>query len=236
MNNPKISVIMSVYNNDSCIRKSVESILKQTFENFEFIIVNDCSTDKSSEILKEYAKKDKRVRIMPNKKNIGLTKSLNKALDLAKGEYIARQDADDISLPERLRLQVSFLDSNPNVFLLGTNAFFFYKDKKFIKGTVCGIKNSRDRLLKRNYIIHSSIMFRRNPKMRYREKFYYSQDYDLYLNILSNGLNIDNIDVPLVGYGLNFEGISSKKRAAQKFFGDKATEFYHQRLKSGRDQ
>jgi len=236
MNNPKISVIMSVFNNEDCVGKTIDSILSQTFNRFEFIIIDDCSTDKSLQILKAYAKKDKRIRIAINKKNLGLTKSLNKGLRLARGEYIARQDADDLSLPKRFELQIAFLDNNPDVFLLGTNAFFSYNDKKFIKGTICGVENNKKMLLKNNHMIHSSIMFRNNRKIRYREKFYCAQDYDLYLNLLSEGLNIDNLNTPLVCYGLNFEGISSKKRTIQLFFGTKAEEFYIQRLESGKDQ
>ena len=94
---PKVTVLMSVYNSEKFLRESINSILEQTFKDFEFLIINDGSTDSSREIILSY--NDPRITLFDNKNNIGLTKSLNKGLDLAKGEYIARQDADDISLP-----------------------------------------------------------------------------------------------------------------------------------------
>jgi len=118
MDRPKISVIMSVYNGEKYLREAIESILNQTFRDFEFIIINDGSTDKTSEILSSY--NDPRIVIINNKRNIGLTKSLNKGLKMVKGEYIARQDADDVSLPERLERMVNFLDMNRDVGLLGS--------------------------------------------------------------------------------------------------------------------
>jgi glycosyltransferase involved in cell wall biosynthesis len=99
---PKISVIMSVYNNESYLKDSIESILKQTYKNFEFIITDDCSTDKSASIISDYDESDERINFIKNKKNIGLTKSLNKMIDLARGEYIARMDGDDIAKKKQI--------------------------------------------------------------------------------------------------------------------------------------
>ena len=103
-----ISVVMSNYNTEeSYLRASIESILNQTYENFEFIIVDDCSTDNSIDVIESYS--DKRIKLIKNKENMGLTKSLNVAIKEAKGEFIARMDADDISLPQRFEKQVEFL-------------------------------------------------------------------------------------------------------------------------------
>ncbi|PSO83704.1 MAG: hypothetical protein BRC41_11810, partial [Cyanobacteria bacterium QH_9_48_43] len=101
----KISVVMPVYNGANYIREAVESILNQTFTDFEFIVIDDCSTDRSWEILTKYANQDQRVKLFKNEENLGVTKSLNKGLKLAQGDYIARQDADDVSLPERFEKQ-----------------------------------------------------------------------------------------------------------------------------------
>src|SRR5690349_21132656 len=116
--NPAISVIMPVYNSAKFLRLAVESILDQTFKDFEFLIINDGSTDESEAILLEHAARDPRIVYIKNETNIGLIASLNKALSLAKGKYIARMDGDDVSLPERLAKQVSYLEENNTVAVL----------------------------------------------------------------------------------------------------------------------
>ena len=116
---PKVSVLMAVYNGEKYLRESIESIIGQTFRDFEFVIVDDCSTDSTPGILAEYANSDQRVRILRNSANLRLSKSLNVGIAAACGEYIARQDADDISLPTRLQQQVEFLHEHPDTLILG---------------------------------------------------------------------------------------------------------------------
>ncbi len=116
--NPKISVIMSVYNGMPFLKEAAESILKQTYKNFEFIIVDDASTDVSWEYLKSL--RDERIKLIKNKKNLGLAASLNKALQRAQGDFIARMDADDVSKPERLATQMDFMKKNPQVDICGS--------------------------------------------------------------------------------------------------------------------
>jgi|SRR5579872_44193 len=115
---PKISTIMSVYNGMPFLKEAVKSILAQTYKNFEFIIVDDSSTDGSTRYLKSL--KDKRIKLIINKKNLGLAESLNKALKKTRGKYIARMDADDISLPRRFETQLEFFKKNPKVDLCGS--------------------------------------------------------------------------------------------------------------------
>jgi glycosyltransferase involved in cell wall biosynthesis len=115
---PKVTMLMSVYNGARFLREAIESILGQTFRDFEFLIVDDGSTDDSREMILSYC--DPRVRLVINDRNVGLPRSLNRGLDLAQGEYVARQDADDISESARLAKQVAFLDSYHDVALLGT--------------------------------------------------------------------------------------------------------------------
>src|SRR6187397_2012165 len=107
MSEPLVTVLMSVYNAEKYLREAIDSILNQTYRNFEFIIINDASTDGSEAIINSY--KDERIRLISNSQNLRLTASLNKGIDLAKGKYIARMDADDASLPERLQKQVTFM-------------------------------------------------------------------------------------------------------------------------------
>ena len=126
MNRPKckVSVLMCVYNRETYLQQAIDSILAQTFRDFEFVIVNDGSIDNSWQILNEYSEKDSRIVLIDNKKNIGLEKSLNKGLAATKGEYVARQDADDISLPNRLQLQVDYLENHPEIGALGSSIEF----------------------------------------------------------------------------------------------------------------
>lgn len=120
--NKNVSVVMAVFNGEAYLREAIDSILNQTLNNFEFIIINDCSTDTSGDIIKTYD--DKRIVFLQNNVNIGLAASLNKGIAAASGKYIARMDADDVSLPNRLAKQVDYLDKHENVVVLGTSAEF----------------------------------------------------------------------------------------------------------------
>lgn len=200
---PKISVIMSVYNGDNHLRESIESILTQTFTNFEFIIVNDGSTDASLQIIQTY--NDKRIRIINNQENIGLTKSLNKALKQAQGEYIARQDADDLSLRNRLELQLEFLDSHPEIAVLGTGIYVINERGEVIEKRIMA-PNPIKSLAKGNRFIHGSVMIRKSVidvMGGYIEYLKYSQDYELWLRI-SRKYDVINLKAAL--YMLRFHG------------------------------
>jgi glycosyltransferase involved in cell wall biosynthesis len=184
LDNPEISVIMSVYNGEKYLRDAIESILNQTFTDFEFIIVNDGSTDTSFEIIKSY--NDERIKIINNEKNIGLTKSLNKALKVARGEYIARQDADDISLPNRFEEQLKYLEKHPEVALLGTSVSHIEENGKITGKNILLANPSIDDFLKDNLFKHGSTMFKKeivNKLGGYNDLFKYAQDYELWLRI-----------------------------------------------------
>lgn len=180
---PRISVVMSVYNGEKYLREAIESILRQTFTDFEFIIVNDGSTDSSLEIIQSYP--DERIRLINNEKNIGLTKSLNKALKLAGGEYIARQDADDISLPNRFEEQMKYFEEHPETALLGTSFYRIGRDGEVI-GKRIALANPDNKLRQENQFMHGSVMFRKEVIDNlggYNELIRYSQDYELWLRI-----------------------------------------------------
>src|SRR5258708_26173472 len=125
---PHVSVLMSVYNGARFIREAVDGILSQSFSDFEFIVIDDGSNDETGEILGAYC--DVRMVIRRNSTNIGLPGSLNRGLSIARGEYVTRQDADDVSYPERLEEQVRFLDRNPKIAVLGTAYLEVYEDRK----------------------------------------------------------------------------------------------------------
>ena len=183
LSHPRISVIMSVYNGERYLREAIESILNQTFADFEFIIVNDASTDSSLAIIQSY--QDERIRVISNEINIGLTKSLNKAITEARGEYIARQDADDISLPNRFEEQIKYFEHHPETALLGTSKYVIDEDGKILRKAIVLLKTSKD-LLKTNAITHGSAMFKKaiiDELGGYNELVRYSQDYELWLRI-----------------------------------------------------
>ena len=217
--NPKISVITAVFNGQKYLEESIKSILEQTFLDFEFIIVDDGSTDKTKEILKNWAKKDSRIKIITNLKNIGLTKSLNRAINIAKGEYIARQDADDISLPQRLEKQVVFLENNPEVKFLGTFGYAINGEGKTLREEVLPVspQEIKNILIKRNPFIHTSVMIRKEiiDKLGgYNENFKFIQDYELWFRILRVTKG-ENLPLFLVKKRYTSEMISFKNNKEQ---------------------
>lgn len=125
MGNPLVSIIMGVYNGESTIATCINSIIQQTYLNWEFIICDDCSTDRTMKIIENFQEKDKRIIILHNKQNMKLAASLNNCLKVAKGKYIARMDADDESLPQRLETQIRFLEEHPEYDVVGCNRIIF---------------------------------------------------------------------------------------------------------------
>lgn len=182
MNRSKITVLMPVYNEEKYIAESIDSILNQSYENFEFLIINDRSTDKSIEIISNY--NDSRIRIINNKKKLGLSRSLNKGIKLANGQYIVRMDADDISLPERLTYQVEFMNRNPEIGICGTwiKTFGFLKEK--IWRYPINSHTVKIEMLFNSPIGHPTVIMRKELLNKfglcYSRKYTYAQDYNLW--------------------------------------------------------
>ena len=180
---PTVSIVTSVYNGGDHLRESIESILAQTFTDLELVIINDGSTDDTQEVIESFD--DARIRAY-HQENIGLTRSLNRALKLSIGKYIARIDSDEISMPNRLARQVDFLDSNPEIGLVGSFCLNYHNGldnapKKVI--TPVSNEKIRKKLLKTNPIVHGSVMVRREVFDKvgfYNEDFKYVQDYELW--------------------------------------------------------
>ncbi|MEM9951813.1 MAG: glycosyltransferase [Chloroflexota bacterium] len=185
---PKVSVMMAVYNGEATVGRAIEGILAQSFTDFEFIIVDDGSSDETLPILHDYATRDTRIRLIVNEHNLGLTKSLNKGVEQAHGQYIARQDADDTSHPERFGKQVSILDNNPNEALVTSHFVIDDSQGEHLYRHHPSQIQRRWAMLFHNYISgHSGVMFRKDVFDNlggYDETFRYAQDYDLWERLL----------------------------------------------------
>ena len=183
---PKVSVLMPVYKtNESYLREAIESILNQSFSDFEFLILDDCPTDSREAVVKSYA--DNRIKYFKNEQNLGITPSRNKLIDLAQGEYLAVFDHDDISLPERLAKQVAYLDEHPEVGVVGCDVEFFQNDKKIVRQPVESQK-IKVALMSICCVAHSASMIRKSVLLdngiRYEEEFSPAEDYRLWCRLI----------------------------------------------------
>ena len=186
---PLVSIIISIYNDEKFIKKSINCLLNQTYKNIEIIIINDGSTDKSNKILKVFEKNYKNIYLINNKKNIGLTKSLNIGIKKSKGKYIARQDCDDFSYAERISKQVAILENNKEIALCGTQRIIedTRKSKSYRDFLPLEDYQIRKKALYMNPFFHSSIMIRKKILYEvglYNEKFSYVQDLELWSRII----------------------------------------------------
>jgi glycosyltransferase involved in cell wall biosynthesis len=181
----KVSILMTCFNAENFLTQSIKSILKQNFKDYELVIIDDGSTDKSRNIINRF--NNKKIRKFFLKKNIGRTKALNFGLKKCNAKYIAILDADDISNPERIKIQYNYLEENKQIDLVVT----FFKQKFFnrkIKSiSYNSINNFKKKLCYLNLIAHSSVMYRKNQikKLKiYNQKYLYAQDYEMILKFL----------------------------------------------------
>ena len=184
---PMVSVLMPAYNAEKYIGEAIDSILNQTFKDFEFIIINDSSTDKTAEIIEEYAKKDNRIVYEKNDKNMKISKTLNRGMDMAKGKYIARMDADDVSLEDRLEKQVKYMEENPECGVVGTCVLNF-KDEDKTK-TSENVAPEDDHMIRLYGLYccqfaHPTVMLRKSVfdenNLRYNPKYDSCEDFELW--------------------------------------------------------
>lgn len=211
---PKVTIFMTVYNGKQYLREAVESILAQTFDDFELLLLDDCSTDQSQEILMSF--RDSRIRIVENKINLGRTPTLNAGLRLARGKYIAIQDQDDLSLPTRVEVQVDFLENHPEIGLVGSNTTLISADGRLQIHYDVPVDDVaiRWKIMLSNTFSHSSVMLRRDVlkynSLNYNENFKIAQDYGLWVDMLryTQGANINQ---PLVKYRVYPQSYSSQQ-------------------------
>lgn len=213
--NPLISVIMPAYNAENFISEAIDSILNQTLSDFELVVINDGSTDKTLQIIENYAKKDDRIVII-SRENKGLIASRNEGIEMAKGKYIAKMDADDISFPERFEIQISFMKNN-NVDICGSRIILFSNDKiireQSVPITDVDIKFT---LMFMSALAHPTVMMDRKifDNLKYQQ-YRYAEDYKLWTDIALYGYKMRNLDMPLLKYRIHQEQVSNIYRQEQ---------------------
>lgn len=177
-----ITILLPVYNGEKYLREAIESILNQTFIDFEFLIINDGSTDTSEEIILSFD--DSRIRYIKNEQNLKLIATLNKGLEIANGKYIARMDADDISLPNRLEKQLQFMEENPEVGICGTYLRNIGKASNEVRFETID-EEIRYRLLFSTYLRHPTVMMRKSTiddhQLLYEKEYIHVEDHQLWL-------------------------------------------------------
>lgn len=216
---PLVSIIMSVYNEENRVGKCIKSILNQDYKNFEFLIVDDCSEDNTFEVLNEFSKEDSRIKIFKNKSNLGLTKNLNSLIKKSSGDFVARQDADDTSKPDRLIKQIGLFQSL-DLDVVGSRALVEQTGKTIPSlSYYLPLKIS---ILYKNPFIHGTLVFKKRILEKvnyYNEDFYYSQDYKIMSDILKLTNKIKILNEPL--YVLNTKNnLSTNHAEKQKYFAD----------------
>ena len=214
---PKVSVIMGVYNDEKYLSKAIQSILLQTYKDFEFIICDDCSTDNTVQIISSF--NDDRIVFLQNEVNLGLANTLNKCIEHSKGEYIARMDSDDISLEDRLKEQVNYLEQNLEVAVIGTQAYFIDENDKRFKEFKRPLKISFSDTVKKSNLIHPSTMIRKKiltevSGYTINEMTHRAEDYDLWCKIAEKGYGLANLSEFLFEYR---EDINAYKKRKYKF-------------------
>lgn len=218
---PSVSVIMSVYNGAEYLDDAIKSIVEQKFTDFECIIIDDCSTDLTEQIIQEWKKRDSRIIIFRNEKNIGLTKSLNKGISHAQGVYIARMDADDIADPLRLSKQYDFMNEHKEMALCGSFGWIIDNKGAQVRKKILPIeyKDIKKKLLQNNQFIHSSLFIRHDVLKEvgdYDEGFKRSQDYELVLRVAAFHI-VANISEPLISWRYTKQSLSWQSKGQEWF-------------------
>lgn len=207
---PTVSVVMPVYNGQAYLRPAIESVLGQTFDDFEFIIVDDGSADRTFEIAMSYD--DSRIRVVRMPSNVGLPDALNRGLDLAAGRYIARMDGDDISMPERFAKQVAYMDEHPTVGVCGTWARDIDQSGRVVADRPRRLGSQLDCYYWiPSPVIHPSVMMRADlaKRLRYdRTVGAYVEDFDLWLRVVETGYRLHNLDEYLLLYRVHAASVS----------------------------
>lgn len=212
---PKISVIMGVYNGAASLDDAIESICGQTYENWEFIICDDCSKDNTVELLETWSKRDPRIKVITNETNLGLAATLNHCLKYASGEYIARMDDDDISYPERFQIQLEFLETHPEYEFVSSIVDCFDGNEVVRNRFLRKAEPQKRDFLHGTQFVHPATIFRKrcleNVGGYWEDKITRrTEDYDLFMRLYAAGYKGYNIQKPLLRYTVNVRGMKQK--------------------------
>ena len=212
----KITVAMPVFNGERFLRPAIESILNQSFSDFEFIIIDDGSTDNSLAILREYEKVDSRIRVI-SRENRNVAATLNEIIELAKGEWIARMDQDDISYPERFEVQLDWI-KNTGADICGSWARRFGANDARVVRTLVSDADIKFQMMFQSPFIHPSVMMRSSfaKQLRYNEINWQAEDYDFWFRAIKAGCVMANVPSILLGYRVHSSQISSKSILRQE--------------------
>lgn len=213
--NDKISILMGAYNGETTLPAAIESIIGQTYLNWEMIICDDASKDSTWNIILEYSKKDPRIKPLQNSKNLGLAATLNKCLEHATGEFIARQDADDTSESIRLEKQIDYLKAHPEIDVLSSNAFLCDENGKIWGSRISLNPIKKSDWAKGSQIIHACVMMRiaiLKKANGYDPLALRVEDYDLWMRIMAIGGNIQTLPLKLYTIQWSFKDYRRKKR------------------------
>lgn len=214
--NPLVSILMPVYNGEEFLKEAIDSILNQTYKNFEFIIINDGSTDSTEDIILSY--NDKRIRYFKNSTNIKLIATLNKGLTLCQGKYIARMDADDVALPQRLEKQVVYFENHPEVGVLGSWVQILDLKNNRTISFLQGNSNIRLKLFFNNYLHHPTVMLRNSVIQKHHlfyPKILHTEDYAFWI-LLAKYTKFDIYPEILLQYRIHNTNISILNQTTQK--------------------
>lgn len=220
---PLVSVVMSVYNGEAWLKKAIDSICAQTYTHWEFLIVDDGSNTATQEILQSYAG-EKRIRIISNAERRGLTKNLNTAIAQSRGSLVARMDADDMALPQRLEKQVAYLQAHPQVALVASFVMFMDEEDR-LTGPWAEDREADDfekikhLLPVRNCLAHPTVMFRKTAweQIPYNEAQVHSQDWDLWMQWAAAGLRMEKIKEVLLHYRVHTRSVTSTSNKKSAF-------------------
>jgi glycosyltransferase involved in cell wall biosynthesis len=214
VSNPAVSVVMTVYNTEQYLALAIDSILAQTYEDFEFIVIDDGSTDRSADIVRDYATRDGRIRLT-SRPNTGVVRAANEGIGQARGKYLARMDSDDISMPHRFARQVSYLDANPDCVLVGSRVQIVdpYGSPVAVSGQKLAHEDIDAELLTSGggwAVVQPSAMMRLDAVRQaggYRGSVNMSEDHDLFLRLAERG-KVANLSEPVLQYRRHYKSLN----------------------------
>ncbi len=237
-NTPLVSVIIPVYNAEKFIGQTITALLQQSYSNIELLIIDDASTDRTVEAIEKYQARDRRIKIYKHAQNTGQVVSRNEALRTATGKYVAINDHDDISLPNRFRDQVAYLESHPDIFLVASIADRIDDSGHVVDSVRPPLDHETiaQQLLQRNIFIHSSVMYRNDPgNIFYRPKMHFVDDYDLLLRLLTQKKKFACLPQTLIQYRSGANTQTLRNLGKVEMFAEKARQFYRERQENGQD-